>query len=150
MYLFTIQENNSFVPHGQSIPNGAILGAYGKIDYYCLSLRENKRGFMVVYIYDKRSGRYYKSVRQDALTDMIQREARIRGIKRLDIEWPKPKKYNREEKEFSRFINDCIHENPNSAKFEKKACKSLKRAAAMYEKRANRANIVYSEITYNF
>lgn len=150
MYMFTIQKNNSFTPHGQSVPNGAILGAYGRIDYYCLNLRRNKNGFMTVYIYDQNSGRYFKSVRKDKLTAMIVREAKNRGITKLEIEWPEARKSKQERKDFTRFIDECMHENPNSAKFEKKACKSLKRAAAMYEKRANRVNIVYAENVYSF
>ena len=159
MYMFAIQKNNMYVPHGVRIPNGAALGNISGVDWYCLSLHRNKYGFLTVYIYDKISGRYFKSVRKDKLTGTILSMAKKENVQRLTIDWEsvQMEKKKKEEKIKKRemmqkfnLINSVMIENLNDAKSVKKGCKSMRRVAAMYEKRGHNVPIVYHATVETF
>jgi hypothetical protein len=162
MYKFYIQPHEvsgQMVPHGVTIPAGALIGRYEhRIDWYCLDLRKNSRDCIKIFVYDYRTGSYKSQWRKDALAKYILDHAEIHGFAdKLNCTYPDPKtdgqraaeKRTRQKvREHHATINSCFGRNPNRGKMETKHCKALVNANKRWAARGNSTLITYSALTF--
>lgn len=142
-----------YMPHGISIPRGALLGTWNKkIDWYCVNLNRDDNGNLEVWVYNYKKGRYYRQLRNDAMTDYILDTAHGMGIYVLDCKCPpKKSKWQRarekaeriREREDREAVLSCFHNNPNQAKLDSKRTTGLKSANNRYAARGNSKLIIY-------
>lgn len=134
------------------------MGTFQRVDWYCTDLSTDRQGRTVVYVYNYKTGRYIRQLRNDKLSDFIHEMARKNSIKKLSCIIPVRKSSEEIEKEREKAIKEredqeSIHSafgyNPNSGKMETKHCKALVNANKRYAARGNSKTIVYHKITFN-